>query len=145
MSTSLESTRDVPSHDVVNARLPAVKAIRLAGPAAKDARVSAPLGATILADADTIAVVLGPADATTTAAVARVVPAASSLEPGTLVVVLPNVFEPPSITSRLRSAFGRTPTASRALRASALVARGYVNVSASFDPSSRSDLVWGFA
>ena len=145
MSKALESTRDVPSYGAVNARLPVVRAIRFEGPAAKDARLSAPLGATILYDADAIAIVLGPADASSPAAIARILPEPSTLEPGTLVVVLPNVIEPPSLTSRLRSAFGRGPVAPRAVRASALVSRGYINVAAGLDPASRSDLVWGYA
>ena len=63
---------------------------------------------------------------------------------GTLLFVLPQIIDPPSLASRFLAALGRGRTVSRALRATALVARGYVGVAAGVDRETRSDLVWGF-
>ena len=126
---------------------PAIKTLRLVGPAAPHARgrLPAPLGATFLPEADAHAVVLGPADVVDVASLARVLPDPDALPAGVLVVVLPQVLDPPSLANRLRAALGRGRTASRALRASAMVARGYVGVAAGIDRATRTDLVWGYA
>jgi hypothetical protein len=126
---------------------PRTKALRLVGPAAEQARgrVAAPLGATFLPEADARAVALGPADVVDVAAVARALPDPDALTPGALVVLLPNVVDPPSLGNRLLAALGRGRTISRALRASAMVARGYVGVRAGIDDDTGSDLVWGYA
>lgn len=82
-------------------------------------------------------------DATTVARIMEMLPAPSSLEPGTLVLV------PGQSTSHARSlvksvlaVFGRTKTVPRALRCSALLARGYVDVGAAED-DAHVDLAWG--
>lgn len=126
---------------------PRTKALRLVGPAAEHARgrVSAPLGATFLPEADARAVALGPADVADVAALARALPDPEGLASGVLVVVLPDVIDPPSLGNRLRAALGRGRTVSRALRASAMVARGYVRVAAGVDGETRHDLVWGYS
>ena len=126
---------------------PRVKTLRLVGPAAPHARgrFIAPLGATFLPEAEARAVALGPADVRDVAAVARALPDPESLGPDVLVVVLPSVIEPPSIGNRLRAVLGRGRVVSRALRASALVSRGYVRVAAGIDGETRTDLVWGFS
>ncbi|HSO39869.1 MAG TPA: hypothetical protein VLT33_45390 [Labilithrix sp.] len=126
---------------------PRVKTLRLVGPAAGHARgrFVAPLGATFLPDAEAQAVALGPADVADVASVARALPDPDSLGPGVLVVVLPNVVEPPSLGGRLLAVLGRGRTVSRALRSSALVSRGYVRVAAGIDVETRTDLVWGFS
>ncbi len=129
----------------VDSAPPAVATLKLVGPAAAHARVTAPLGATFLPDAEAQAVVLGSADVTDVATIARILPDPEALPPGVLVVVLPNVVDPPSLGGRLREAFGRGRTVSRALRASAMVARGYVRVAAGTDRGTRSDLVWGYS
>ncbi len=88
---------------------------------------------------------LADADTSSVRAVMNALPDPSSLTPGTLVVV------PAELTSRSRSlarsvlaVFGRAKTASRALRCSALVARGYVDVG-SAENESGADLAWGYA
>lgn len=126
---------------------PRASSLRLVGPAAQHARdrVAPPLGATFAVDAPAYAVALGPADAVDVASVARALPDPEELEPGTLLVVLGAVVDPPSIASRLLAALGRGRTVPRALRSSALVARGYVRVAAGVDRETRSDLVWGYA
>lgn len=122
--------------------------LRLTGPAAEEARAARlipPLGATFTSDAPTWVVALGPGEATDLDAVARALPDPDSLPAGTLLFVLPNVIERPSLASRLLAAFGRDRTVSRELRSTALVARGYVRIAAGMDPESESDLVWGYA
>jgi len=126
---------------------PRVTALRLVGPGAENARgrFTAPLGATFEAGAAAYAVALGPEDITDVATVARVLPAPDELPGGTLLVVLPQVALPPSLASRFLAALGRGRTVSRALRSTALVARGFVRVAAGVDRESRSDLVWGYS
>ena len=126
---------------------PRIEALRLVGPAATNARgrLVAPLGATFRSDVAARAVALGPSDAGDVAAVARALPDPDSLGPDVLVVVLPSVIEPPSIGNRLLAVLGRGRVVSRALRASALVSRGYVRVAAGIDGEARTDLVWGFS
>ncbi|MDB4936093.1 MAG: hypothetical protein JWP87_3065 [Labilithrix sp.] len=125
---------------------PRASSLRLVGPGAEHARARAlpPLGAKYTSDAAAYAVALGPKDATDTAAVARALPDPETLGPGTLVIVLPQIADAPSFAGRFLAALGRGPTISRALRATALVARGYVRVGAGVDHETRSDLVWGF-
>ncbi len=127
-------------------KMPRALDLRLVGPGAKHARtrIPPPLGATFTADAEAHAVVLGPADVADVAALAHALPDPDALPAGVLVVVLPNVVDPPSLGSWLLAVLGRGPTVSRALRSSAMVARGYVRVAAGIDRETRSDLVWGF-
>ncbi|MBX3188681.1 MAG: hypothetical protein KF819_16810 [Labilithrix sp.] len=96
-----------------------------------------------LGGARTIA--LAPLEAEGVETIARALPDPESLPVGTLVVILPVVAEPPSLANRLLAAFGRARGVSRALRCTAMVARGYVRVGAAVDPDSRADLVWGYA
>jgi hypothetical protein len=125
---------------------PRIAALRLVGPAADHVRdrIAAPLGARLTADAEAYAVALGTTDASDVASIARALPEPADLPSGTLVFVLPAIIDPPSLTSRFLAAFGRRPTVSRALRSTALVARGYVRVAAGVDRETRSDLVWGY-
>jgi hypothetical protein len=127
--------------------LPTARELRLVGPGAPHARgrTAAPLGATFTGDALARAVALGPGDAVDVDSVARALPSADELPSGTLVVVLPQIVDPPSLASRLLAALGRGRTVSRALRASALVAQGYVRVAAGIDKETRADLVWGYS
>jgi hypothetical protein len=129
------------------AKPPPTKALRLIGPAAEHARgrLTAPLGATFVAEADACAVVLGPADVADVVSLARALPDPDALTPGVLVVVLPNVVDPPSLGNRLLAALGRGRSVSRVLRATAMVSRGYVRVAAGVDETTRSNLVWGYA
>jgi hypothetical protein len=91
------------------------------------------------------AVALGPADAADLASVAQALPDPDELPGGTLLIILPHIVDPPSLASRFLAALGRGRTVPRALRATALVARGYVRVAAGIDRESRSDLVWGYS
>lgn len=143
MSSSASIARQHP----IGAPPPRASALRLVGPAAAHARgrVPPPLGAAFTDDAEARAVALGPADVADVASLARALPDPDTLPPGALVVVLPNVIDPPSLGSRLLAALGRGRTVSRALRSSALVARGYVRVAAGVDTDTRADLVWGYA
>lgn len=70
-------------------------------------------------------------------------PEPSELAPGTLVIVPAKVEAPRSLASSVRALLGRPKTVSRALRCSALVARGYVDVGAAEDGAD--DLAWGYA
>ena len=130
---------------VAAARPPRASALRLGGPGAAYARIPPPLGAVFTDDADAHAVALVQADVADVASLARALPDPDGLPPGVLVVVLPNVVDPPSLGSRLLAALGRGRTVSRALRASAMVARGYVRVAAGVDADTRLDLVWGYS
>lgn len=125
---------------------PRVTTLRLVGPGAENARrrFTAPLGAVFEDGAAAYAVALGPDDITDAATVARALPAPDELPSGTLLIVLPQVALPPSLATRFLAALGRGRTVSRALRSTALVARGYVRVAAGVDRESRSDLVWGY-
>jgi hypothetical protein len=124
-----------------------VSQLRLVGPAAGSARgrIVAPFGAAFEAGAAAYAIVLGPADALDVATVAHALPDPGELPDGTLLIVLPHVVDPPSLASRFLAALGRGRTVSRAMRSTALVARGYVRVAAGVDRDSRSDLVWGYS
>ena len=90
-------------------------------------------------------VALGPADVASATTVARALPDPDELPNGTLLVLVPHVLVPLSLASRFLAALGRGRTVSRALRSTALVARGYVRVAAGVDRESRSDLVWGYS
>jgi hypothetical protein len=79
----------------------------------------------------------------------RFLPDPKELPPGSLVIV-PNEVTPrgrsrSALGRRILGVFGRTKTVSRALRCSALVARGYVRVGAvdASDPHG-TDLTWGY-
>lgn len=126
---------------------PRATSLRLVGPAAEHARgsVIAPFGAKFQDDARAYAVALGPPDAVDVTTVARALPEPDDLPAGTLLVVLPQVVDRPSLGRRLLAVLGRGRTVSRALRSTALVARGYVRVGAGVDSGTRSDLVWGYA
>lgn len=130
---------------LAGAKPPRVGTVRLVGAVDAASRIALPLGAKPSADAAAYAVALGPADAVDVASVARALPDPDALPARTLLFVLPNVVGAPSLTGRFLAAVGRGPTASRAIRASALVARGYVGVAAGVDRETRSDLVWGYA
>ncbi len=91
---------------------------------------------------DAYALAVEPAAAVDVAAVARDLPDADALPAGTLVVMLPGGAAP-SLTTRLLAALGRGKAVPRALRSSALVARGYVRVAAAPD-ETLGDLVWGY-
>lgn len=71
--------------------------------------------------------------------VAAQLPDPASLEPAQLVVVLPRSASNGPWLTRL---IHRPAWIAGAIRSSALLARGYVGISAGFDPRSRQDLVW---
>jgi hypothetical protein len=70
------------------------------------------------------------------------IPAAESLTPGQAVVVLPDPARGRGIFGRLFAGGKDIP---RAIRATALLARGYTNIGAGKDDVSGADLVWGEA
>jgi hypothetical protein len=74
--------------------------------------------------------------------VAAQVPLAETLEEGTLVMVLERADRTSGFVSRLLSPSPRVPLA---VRGSALLARGYVEIRAGLDPSSGEELAWGYA
>lgn len=141
------SAASVTSRPSTGSKPPRAASLRLVGAAADHARerLTPPLGAKLEADALAYAVVLGPAEASDLASVARALPDPDELPAATLVFVLPGVVDPPSLASRFLAALGRGRTVSRELRSTALVARGYVRVAAGVDHESRTDLVWGYA
>jgi hypothetical protein len=70
-------------------------------------------------------------------------PDPAELPPGTMVVVLGEIAAARSLARSVLAVFGRVRSVSRALRCTALVARGYVDVGAGED-ETRADLAWGF-
>ncbi len=94
------------------------------------------------ANAKTVA--LGPNEIDDVGAAARALPDLAELEAGTLVLVIRELREPRSIARSVLAALGRSKTAPRAIRCSALVARGYVRVGAGIDPDTRADVAWGY-
>jgi hypothetical protein len=91
-------------------------------------------------EANAFAVALG-ASSEDVASIARQIPAASSVAPGTLVVVLGEAAPGDGLFARFR---GATKIA-RARRGSALLARGWVRVGGGVDPVSGSDLAWAWS
>ncbi len=106
-----------------------------------------PFGAEVTHDAPALAVVVTFSEALDIKNLADALPDPDALEAATLVFVLPYVATAPSLVSRLFATFGvdQRPKVSRELRASALVARGFVRVGAGTDPATRLDLAWGYA
>jgi hypothetical protein len=82
------------------------------------------------------------ADAGDTEAALAALPAAESLAPGALVVVLA-ARENAGFWGRLLGR--RAATDDHGARASGLLARGYVDIGGAFDPTSDEDVVWGYA
>jgi uncharacterized protein with von Willebrand factor type A (vWA) domain len=74
------------------------------------------------------------------ATVARQVPDASTLAPGALVVVLGDAAASDGLLARLK----RPARVARALRASALLARGFRHIGGGVDAASGHDLAWGW-
>ncbi len=115
--------------------IPAIASLRFVG--SSRPRV-APFGAAwVESDADAVAIQLRDGGESEEEAAPHV-PEASSLPAGTWVVVLPEAAR----GKGLLSAFSRKPIA-RAVRAGALLLRGYVEIGAELDPKSKMDLVFG--
>jgi hypothetical protein len=71
--------------------------------------------------------------------VASQLPDPASLDPAQILVVLPrSAFTGPWLARLIH----RPAWIAGAVRASALLARGYMGISAGFDPRGRQDLVW---
>ncbi len=95
-------------------------------------------------DAD-VAVVLARADHRDLLGLAEVqgqLPAAATLRPGTLVVVLGELAPSGALLGRWLKPRAR---AARGVRGSALLALGYVRLGGGVDPRSGHDLAWGYA
>lgn len=129
------------------AKPPRVSSLRLIGRSAAQTRgvITAPFGASFTADAKAYAVALDATEASDLVTVTRALPDPAQLAEGALVFVLPLVVEAPSFRSSVLAVFGRGRAMTRELRSTALVARGYVGVSAGVDHVSRVELVWGYA
>jgi hypothetical protein len=128
-------------------RPPRVGRLRLVGPAAASARgrVPLPFGAVEAPDAEAYAVATGPVQSADLELLARALPDPDGLPAGALVFVLPTVLDSPSLASRVRAALGGGRKVTHELRATALVARGFVRVAAGVDDTTRTHLVWGHA
>jgi hypothetical protein len=70
-------------------------------------------------------------------------PDPSELPPASLVVVTGELGGRRSLARSVLAVFGRDKPVSRALRCSALVARGYVGIGAAQDEAG-GDLAWGY-
>jgi hypothetical protein len=81
-------------------------------------------------------------DGPAVAIVAAQIPDTSEVAPGALVVVLGDVASSSGIFGRLLRARRSIP---RAIRGSALLARGYVRIGGGIDDASGLDLAWGYA
>ena len=75
--------------------------------------------------------------------VIRLLPDPSTLESGTRIEVLGTKDDPRSISTRFIAAIGRGKVVPRALRCTALVARGYVSVGAHVEPATKRDVAYG--
>ena len=75
--------------------------------------------------------------------VAAQLPPAESLARGSLVVILGEVASEQRLLGRLL--MRRAATVARAVRGSALLARGYARLGGAIDAASRLDLAWGYA
>lgn len=90
-------------------------------------------------------VAIAEGDAGSAASIARALPDPSSLDPGTLVIVPREIAGAQSFARSVLAVFGRAKTIERALRCTALVSRGYVDVGAADEEDRRSDLAFGFS
>jgi hypothetical protein len=91
-------------------------------------------------------VALAEADASSVETIMNALPDPSELPPGTLVVVPGELAGSRSLAQSVLAALGRRKPIARALRCSALVARGYVDVGAGAPQDEvRADLAWGYA
>jgi hypothetical protein len=88
-------------------------------------------------------VALSEAEAESVASIMQKLPDPAELPAGALVLVPGEIAGARSLARSVLAVFGRTRTVARALRCSALVARGYVRVGAGDD--DQSDLAWGYA
>jgi hypothetical protein len=77
------------------------------------------------------------------AAIMAKLPDPAELAPATLVLVSGQLGGPKTLARSMLAAIGRTKPVARALRCSALVARGYVRVGAAPD-ASKDDIAWGY-
>jgi hypothetical protein len=77
------------------------------------------------------------------AVIAAQLPDPGTLAPGTRVVVHGQPRAPKGLLSRVFRGKGRS--VQRAVRGSALLARGYVRLGGGADPKTGADLAWGFA
>jgi hypothetical protein len=117
---------------------PLPRSMRFVGANGSQAR--APFGLARLTD-DGEAWLVALTDAHSVAAAAAELPLPSALDPGTLMVILPHA----PAQGGLLSLFSSGRSASRSVRAGALLVRGYVELGACIDPHTKLDLVWGRA
>lgn len=122
--------------------LPAPPALRLVSRAKLHASPPAPFGLRQWSDdAAAIAIMLDPTLGGSYAC--DQTPDGATLAPSTLVVILANGPPASSLLARIfRPASRSIP---RVVRATALLARGFVGIGAGVDPASGMDLVWGYS
>jgi hypothetical protein len=129
--------------------LPKPRALRLVpAPSGAQVRLPVPCGLAAWSDADDadIAIVLtrGEADLPTLEETVAQLPEPETLPEGRLVVVLGELRPSTSLTARLERWLGSTKArVPRALRTSALLARGYERLGAGKDQVGH-DLAWGY-
>lgn len=123
--------------------LPAPDALRFVSvsPAPPPKRV--PFGLAVwTADAPAVALLLDLSSGKSLPTACAQVPEGDAYGEGTLMVILGESRAAPSILGRYFTA--RRAPIPRSVRATALLARGFVRIGAAFDPASGADLVWGY-
>jgi hypothetical protein len=115
---------------------PLPRSMRFVGPEGRN--VPVPFGLKLTSDGEAWLVALSKAGSVADAA--SELPPPRALERGALIVVLPEAQQ-----RGLLALFSSGRPASRTIRASALLARGYVDLGAGIDPHTKLDLVWGRA
>ncbi len=125
--------------------LPSPTALRLVRTGGGPSSAAPPFGLKGWSDADDADVALLLArprnpDVPTLAEIAAQVPLATTLRPGTLLVVLGDFEAGTGLLGRLLGGNAKAP---RVLRCTALLAQGYTRLGAATDPSSRQELTWG--
>jgi len=121
-----------------DAPLPRPTAVRLHAASSHTARVPLGLGGW---DPGAEAIVVALEATEDAGALAAQLPDPEALAAGTLVIAVPGE----AARGGLRRLFARAASISRRARATALLARGYVDIAAAHDPASTLDLVWAYA
>jgi hypothetical protein len=122
-------------------KMPRPTGLRLVTRAVDPREPDAPLGLKgFVADGEGVAVLLDPSGLDDIGAVAEQIPHADTLPRGTTAVVLETAARTGSTWQRL---FARPVRATRRVRCTALLLRGYVAIGAGKDPDSETDLAWG--
>ena len=123
--------------------IPAPAALRFVSVSSAPTPKRVPFGlAGWTADAPAVAVLLDLSGGAPLPTACAQVPDGDAHGEGTLLVILGDSRAAPSLLGRYFAA--RRAPIPRAVRATALLARGFVRIGAAIDPVSGMDLVWGF-